>query len=322
MLTKQKLPLPALKKILKDYELGKVKKIKPMATSGNITFLIASNIGKFVLRLCPEGERWRSRQEILAELELIDYLLRNNFPIAKPVAKQNGKRIVSYKNKFGYLREYNTGKFILNPTIKQVERFGQLVGWFHSLIKEYKTKNPRNHIWDLEETKKHFQQSKKVILESNLRNKKEFIKRFGKELSLLRFPEDLPSGMIHEDLGKRHVLWKGEKIEAILDFDRCYYGKLVLDLGQACRGWCFTDNWTKWNSKNFKTLLRGYQNKRKLTNLEKEFLFGAIRFGVLERSLSFCLRFINMQDSADEDFAWHSLVQQIEILEENKENIS
>jgi len=66
-----------------------------------------------------------------------------------------------------------------------------------------------------------------------------FVIKFEKEISNLSFPKELPQGMIHEDLGKRHVLWQNNKISGILDFDRCYYGKLILDLGQAVRGWCF-----------------------------------------------------------------------------------
>ncbi len=324
MLTKQKLSLPVLKKILKDYELGEIKEIKSMATSGNITFLITSNIGKFVLRLCPKGERWRSKEEILAELELTDHLLKNNFLILKPVVKKNGERIISYKGKFGYLREYNTSKPILNPIVKQVEEFGKLVGWFHSLVKGYKTKNSRNHLWDLKETKKYFQEKKRIILKSNFRNKKEFIERFEKEIFLLKFSKDLPSGMIHEDLGKRHILWEEKKIKAVLDFDRCYYGKLILDLGQACRSWCFVDNWEKWSNGNFKVFLKGYITKKKLKKIEKDHLFPALKFAVLERALAFCLRYIEQtNDKEDEKFVWHSISKNgpLGILEKNEQGI-
>jgi len=147
MLTKQKLPLPAIKRILKDYDLGKIKKIKPLATSGNITFLITSKTGKFVLRLCSKGTRWRSKEEILAELELIDYLLKNSFPIPKSVIKENGQRVINWQNHFGYLKEHAQGKPILNPNLKQIQEFGKLVGWFHSLIENYKTQYQRKHIW-------------------------------------------------------------------------------------------------------------------------------------------------------------------------------
>lgn len=85
------LSLLTLRRILQDYELEKIIKIKPVATSGNITFLITTNIGKFILRLCPKGARRRSKEEILAELEIIDYLLKNGFPALKPIIKKMTK---------------------------------------------------------------------------------------------------------------------------------------------------------------------------------------------------------------------------------------
>ena len=125
---------------------------------------------------------------------------------------------------------------------------------------------------------------------------------------MLNFPNNLPSGAIHEDLGKRHILWQKNKIIAIVDFDRSYYGKLILDLGEACRGWCFIDNWKKWSNKNFQALINGYQNKRKLTQLEKKYLVDAVKFGILERSLAFCLRFIQeTKDSEDKEYALYSI---------------
>ena len=309
MLAKQKLPLPVLKKILKDYDLGKIKKIKPLATSGNITFLILARTGKFILRLCPRGIRWRSKKEILAELELIEYLLKNGFPAPKPVIKRNGQRVINWRNHFGYLKEYCKGKVILKPNLEQIQEFGKVVGWLHSLTENYKTRHQRKHIWDLKETKKWFyQDNKKKILNSNFKNAEEFIIRFEEEINSISFPSGLPEGMIHEDLRKQHILWRNNKITCVLDFDRCYYGLLILDLGQAIRSWCFVNNWSKWSNGNLKAFLKGYIIKRKLKNIEKEYLFLAIKFAVLERALSFCLRYFEeTKDKEDEKFAWHSI---------------
>jgi len=169
MLTSQKLPLVTLKRILKKYNLDKIKKIQSLATSGNITFLITSETGKFVLRLCPARARWRSKEEILAELELIDYLFKNGFPVPKPVSKKDGQKVISWRNHFGYLKKYAEGKPILNPNLKQIKELGKMVGWLHNLTENYKTQYRRKHIWDLQETKKWFREDKKKILNSNFK---------------------------------------------------------------------------------------------------------------------------------------------------------
>ncbi|GEM_PF-832547 len=308
MLIKKKLAKSALLNILREYDLGKIGKIKSVPTSGNITFLITTASGKYILRLCPEGERWRSRKEILAELELIDYLNKHNFPVPQPVNKKNGETTIEYKNKFGYLRQYDSGKEILKPNPEQVGQFGEILGWFHSLIEGYQTKHPREHFWDLQTTQKNFLEVKEDISKSNFPQAENFVNKLEKELFDLSFPEKLPQGMIHEDLGKRHVLWQNNKISCLIDFDRCYYGQLVLDLGQAIRGWCFTDDWHKWSNQNLTALLKGYSQKRELTDLEKKYLFKAVKFAVLERGLSFCLRYIGLtQMPSDEQFARRSI---------------
>lgn len=305
--------------ILKEYNLGEVKEIKKISTSGNITFLIKVDSKKYIFRICPEGFRWRSKEEILAELELINYLNKHNFPAPCPIAKKNGDVVIEYKNKFGYLCKHNSGKDILDPNIKQINEFGKILGWFHFLIDNYKTKNKREHIWDLKTTQKNFLEIKDFILKSNFLKANAFVIKFEKEIFSLSFSEKLPQGMIHEDLGKRHVLWQNDNISGILDFDRCYYGKLILDLGQAIRGWCFIDNWQKWSNQNFKALIKGYFKKRKLSDLEKEYLFNAVKFGILERGLSFCLRFIQInQNQDDQEFAHQSVFELIDILDKNK----
>lgn len=324
MLKKPVFSKKVVRKILSDYNLGSIITIKPLATSGNITFLILTTKEKFILRICPERERWRSKQEIAAELELIDYLLKNKFPAPAPVCKKDNSCIIAWNNKFGYLRHYNKGIAYLTPTLNQVEIFGSLIGRFHKLIEGYKTKNKRMHIWDLEKTKKNFEELKKIVLKSDIKNKSQFIKRAEQEFSKLHFPNNLPKGMIHEDLGQRHILWKNDKISCVIDFDRCYYGKLILDLGQAIRGWCFIDNWKKWSNSNFKALLRGYNGKRKITALEKRYLFDAVKFAVLERGLSFYWRYIEVtKDKEDEKFAWYSVFEDglIGMLDKNKMKI-
>jgi len=322
MLTNQKLPESALKKILQEYDLGKIKKTEPMLSSGNISYFISADSGKYILRLCPEGDRWRSKEEIASELELINYLKRNGFPVYCPTVKKDKKEIIEYKNKFGYLRKYESARAILRPNIKQIGEFGRTVGWFHKLTEGYQTKNKRKHLWDLKTTRDNFLEAKDFILKSNFPQANVFIERLEKELFSLSFPDDLPQGMLHEDLGKRHILWRGDKISCLLDFDRCYYGKLILDLGQALRGWCFVNNWRNWSNQNFNSLLKGYSQKRKLAGLEKEYLFEAIKFGVLERGLSFCLRYIEAtQDPLDQKFAHQSVFDFLKILEKNRKKL-
>lgn len=320
-LSKQKIPSAVLYEILSKFDLGKIKKINPLATSGNIAYIIKTADKEYFLRLCPFGHRWRSKNEIMAEIELLNHLKENKFSVNAPVKTDDGKEIVSWKKHHGYLREFSKAKEKINPDLSDIKKFGETIGWFHLLTENYKTKNKRTNIFDLKETQKHFKQAKAKILRSGFAGKKEFFEKYHKEIFSLDFPNFLPEGMIHEDLGKRHVLWNKNKIAGIVDFDRAYYGKLVLDLGQACRGWCFSNNWKKWENEKFRALIIGYQKKRKLSAQEKKFLPDAIKFAILERTLAFCLHAIITGNKKDWQHANEGLFKELKLIEQNKEII-
>jgi len=278
----------SLEKILGLYNLGSLKNFRKIPSSGNLVYLLRTSKGEFLLRLCGQDLRWRSKEEIEGELELLEKLLKYNFPVFPAIPMANGQKVLKWKNRSGYLRNYVEGKDLKNPTLSQVEQVGQIVGAYHKLIEGYKVKAERR-IWGLEGTKKYFRKHKFDILKSKLKNPRLFIKRVEKELANLRFPKNLPKGMLHEDLAKRHFIWQKGKIVNIIDFDRCYYGSLLLDLGPALRSWCFI-NWKQWSNENLKSFLRGYQKERPLTNLELKYLYRAVKFSTVERELSFWIR--------------------------------
>jgi homoserine kinase type II len=321
MLSKQNLPSGVLKKILGEYDLGKIGSASSLQTSGNIAFKIKTASAGYVLRLCPKGSRWRGRKEVAAEIELLFYLRRHNFPVAVPIKQKSSGYIASWRKHNGYLRKFIEGKEKANPNIEEIARFGKLLGRFHKCVFGYKTRERRKHLFNLGSTKKYFLKSEKKIKQSP--EGKKFAEIFKQEINQLKFPAALPSGMIHEDLGKRHVLWKNGKITGIIDFDRSYHGKLIFDLGQACRGWCFVKNWSRWSNKNFRALMKDYGKERKLKKIEADYLADAIKFGILERALSFYMRFIEItKDEEDKKYALLSVMKLIGEVERNRREIN
>ena len=326
MLTEQTLSNKDLKKILRKFNLGKPISVESIPTSGNVSYIVTTNLKKYFLRLCPsKGQPFRSVGEIYAEIELLYFLKRNCFPVLIPIKNKNRKNIISINNHNGYMREFIADNYKENPTLKQIEEFGRALGRFHSLTEKFNPKNEREHIFDLKRTREFFKENSEYIMNSTFKNKKRFISKIKCLLPSIYFPENLPSGMIHEDLGKRHILWNGERISAIIDFDRVYFGKLILDLGQACRGWCFTDKWASWSNEHFKYLIKGYSKRRILTNLEKKYLVDAIKFGIIERAISFCLRFISSnKDPEDEEYALCSVLNGglLDLIDKNKKEVN
>ena len=324
MLTKQTINVRDLNRILNDFSLGQVMSVTPLATSGNIAYVIKAKKEKnsqkiYFLRLCPTGPRWRSRGEIAAEIEVLKRLQKRGLPVVTPVDDAKGKAIIVWNNHFGYLREYIKGETKLKPTPAELYIFGQTLGRMHAVLLDLQTKNKRRHVFDPSETMKYFRLQKQTILKSKFSGNRKFVAAWEKEMISLKFPVSLFKGIIHEDLGRRHAVWEKKKIVALIDFDRCYYGALIWDLGQAVRGWCFKNDWQTFDRKGFVNLMKGYQSIRKISRAEKKCLVDAIKFGILERALSFCVRYTNFShDTEDLDFALDSLFKQLPLVEKNR----
>jgi len=307
MLTKQKISQQNVIKILSDYDLGRILQTRILPTSGSTMVFVKTEQGKFILRLSPKNlPMSRDREEILAEIELYEYLREKGFPVPKVVGTA-----IEFQGHYGYLREFISGQAVLRPNARKIRKAGAMLGKMHAITKGYKTKNKRKQAWDLQKMLKYFPSNKRLILNGKLKDKKKFVELFEQELCAIKFPKILPQGILHEDLGKRHVLWKGEIIVGVIDFDRSYYGALILDLGQALRGWCFTNNWTTWSKKNCQDFLKAYQRQRKVSVLEKKYLKDAVKFAILERAWSFALRFVKFGDREDEKYAWHSITKML-----------
>jgi len=90
----------------------------------------------------------------------------------------------------------------------------------------------------------------------------------------------LPQGVIHGDLFRDNVLWQGDAVSALLDWESASHGAVVYDLAVTLLAWCCGD------SLNFglaAAMLDGYRSERALSDAEWEGLWWSMRYA--------CLRF-------------------------------
>jgi homoserine kinase type II len=82
------------------------------------------------------------------------------------------------------------------------------------------------------------------------------------------------SGIIHGDLFRDNVLWDGEQITAILDFEQASGGSLAYDLAVCINDWCWTG---APRSDLAAALVRGYGQVRPLPQGDRAALPAEIR---------------------------------------------
>jgi len=93
---------------------------------------------------------------------------------------------------------------------------------------------------------------------------------------------DLPRGLIHGDLFKDNVLWRGPAIAALIDFESASSGVFAYDLMVCVHAWCYAD---AFRPELVRALLSGYAGVRPLgaseaRGLVEQGALAALRFAV------------------------------------------
>jgi homoserine kinase type II len=81
----------------------------------------------------------------------------------------------------------------------------------------------------------------------------------------LRDPQ-VPGGVIHGDLFRDNVLWRGDDLCALLDFESACRGAFIYDIMVCILAWCFTD---RFELERVASLVQGYESERPLSPVER-----------------------------------------------------
>ncbi len=90
----------------------------------------------------------------------------------------------------------------------------------------------------------------------------------------------LPQGVVHGDLFRDNVLWQGDRIVALLDWESASHGTLIYDLAVTLLAWCCGDT-LDWSLA--RSMVEGYRTQRELADEEWAGLWWSMRLA--------CLRF-------------------------------
>ncbi|MBK8215903.1 MAG: homoserine kinase [Myxococcales bacterium] len=98
----------------------------------------------------------------------------------------------------------------------------------------------------------------------------------------------LPGGLVHGDLFRDNVLFRGDELAALLDFESACEGTFVYDLAVVFLSWCYGASFD-WDLA--RALVAGYEVVRPLERREWNAFFAEARFG--------CLRFATTRIADD-----------------------
>ena len=249
-----------LDKILSLYGLDK-NKTKILNSVENLVFECEKNNNKFILRVNHDSVR--SEILIIAELNYINYLSKNNICVSNILLSQAGHLVekledssggfflvtVFYKIKGYHPKPHQWSNF------EFIQRLGQSIGKLHAVSKNYipSTANHKRLEWNDPE----FFQIQKILPSSET---KIIDKYFELEDYLNSLPKDRDCyGLIHNDLWEDNYFIDEKKNFTFIDFDESCYCWFIHDIAFAaiaCDS-CYMKNY-------FKYFFRGYNKENRI----------------------------------------------------------
>jgi homoserine kinase type II len=192
-----------------------------------------------------------------------------------------GRYYRNYSSKCVSMFRFHEGRVLHPERLKpsQLETIGRTLGELHVLGKAYK-KGIDNR----------FSFERIADLYLSVRAKlpnyfRKILRTLDDEVDYLtRYLEGkLPKGVIHGDLFCDNVLFRGEKLVAVLDFEAACRGKFIFDIATAVNAMCFVN--AEYSLDRFRYLLHGYESVRTLSLAEwdafpNELRYSSLRFTV------------------------------------------
>ena len=242
----------ALAELIEDHGLVRIVASHGITTgSVNTNYVLETPRGKHVLRV----DEVKGELDVKRELDLLVFLRRQGFPCPQPLADRKGRSYREIGGKCVSLYRYIDGKVldVARLTTERLELVGRLLAELHTLGKQYK-KGIENR----------FSYDRIAEIYASARDRlppyfKRIVRTLDDEVDYLRHYLDtkLPRWIIHGDLFADNLLFKGDKLVAMLDFEAAARGRYVFDLATAVNALCFVDE--HYNLKRFEALKAGYE---------------------------------------------------------------
>jgi homoserine kinase type II len=282
-----------------DYGLPKLLAVRPIREgSVNTHHLLETARGKFVVKI----DEVKSELEVKRELDLLLFLRKHGLPCPVPLADRRGRYCRDWGGKLLSVYRHIDGHTVPPEklTAGQLENIGRVLADLHLIGKAYKKGVENRFGFD------RVAEIYAAVRERLPHYFKKIIRTLDEELDYLRnyLENKLPKGIIHGDLFPDNIMFRGEKVVAVLDFEAAGRGKFIFDLATAVNSLCFDDG--RYSLKKFEALISGYEALRTLSLAEwdafpNELRFSAFRFTVT-RLRDFFLNPVDERKRINKDF--------------------
>ncbi|NPC73109.1 homoserine kinase [Corallococcus exiguus] len=272
------LPPEAFTHVAEVWGLGPVRSITPIPQGSiNTNHRLETDSGRVFVRHTTV----RSPDDLRFEASLLDHLSQAHFPAPvllvppgpTPFLELHGGRISVFKWLAG--EEYTRER--LTPEV--LERLGAELGKLHRVTQSFggTRANPYGP-GVVKGWLEGLSQRPEPELVSVAAELERYLARVEAERQGLE-----PRGVIHADLFLDNVKWLGDRVGAFFDFEMACVDAYALDVAVTLNAWCFEG---AYQPERCQALLRGYQDARPLSDVEKRALYGHALYGAVRFTTS------------------------------------
>lgn len=272
--------------ILADYNIGQYLGSEPIV-KGTIqtNYIISTSMGRFVFRFYEN----RSKESVLFETNLINYLKKRDYPCQTVVANKHGHYVGIYRGRPYCFFEFIEGKHAQDPSEEQKKQLIRKVAELQNITKKYRpSKMIYRGNYTPELCKQLAQDKADKLNNPTATNKLSWIQD---KIAELVIPRSLPKGICHCDFHFSNVLFNNDQFKALIDFDDANYTYLTFDLVGLIESnaWAHTRNEVLDFDEASRTVAE-YTQYRPLNNIEKRHLFDVYKLSILFDSIWFMER--------------------------------
>jgi len=262
--------------ILSQYDLGDYVHSEALQQGTVQTnYFIQTTQGKFVFRYYEN----RSRESVLFESELLAYLAAHHYPCPVQVRNKQDAYVGMYLRKPYIILKYFDGRSIEHPSAHHWQQLVQKAAELQKLTQGYRSQYMR-HRWnydpDLCRTLACAEATR-----INTRSAHEKFAWLARELATLDLPPSLPKGICHCDFHFSNVLYRGDDLVALLDFDDANYTFLQFDLVGLVEYWAWADPEGLLDVMKARSVVQEYMKHRPLPLVEQQHLYDVYKLSIL-----------------------------------------
>jgi homoserine kinase type II len=251
------------------------------------------------------GRRWflrlnegKTAEDVAFEAEVLRFLAREGFPAAPLVLTPDGAAQIEVAGRPAMLFAFAEGEELerADVTVDRCRRIGAELGRLHALAPRFGPTRPNPYRWERVEG---------WIRELGPGGDGDplvagAMPMLADELALTRQLPSAPAGLVHGDLFLDNVLWTGERVAALLDWEMSCVDAFAYDLGVVVNAWCYGE---RHEPALARALLAGYRAERPLDAATADALYPYARYVALRYTASRIHAFHRATLSADR-LAW------------------